>query len=228
MVRADAEVVHAAGAAEADLAVGADVVVTNPVVRVVAVPGGSGFRSCGVGRGGGGAAGAMGAGGVVVVPELVELPLQLGDGECAGPDAQLALEGRVCEEMGKNLRPVYTAPTEAAAAERFREFDAKWGGRYPAISKLWQNAWSEFVPILDWDVEIRRIICSTNAIESLNARYRRAVRPRGHFPNDAAALKCLYLVTRSLDPTGRGRARCATRWKPALNAFAIAFEGRIN
>lgn len=55
-----------------------------------------------------------------------------------------------------------------------------------------------------------------------------AVRARGHFPNDAAALKCLYLVTRSLDPTGRGRARWATRWKPALNAFAIAFEGRIN
>lgn len=61
-----------------------------------------------------------------------------------------------------------------------------------------------------------------------NARYRRAVRARGHFPNDAAALKCLYLVTRSLEPTGRGRARWVTRWKPALNAFAIAFEGRIN
>ncbi len=132
------------------------------------------------------------------------------------------------EEMGKDLRPVYTAPTEAAARERLEEFDAKWGGQYPAISKLWQNAWSEFVPFLDWDVEIRRIICSTNAIESLNARYRRAVRARGHFPNDAAALKCVYLVTHSLDPTGRGRARWATRWKPALNAFAIAFEGRIN
>ncbi len=132
------------------------------------------------------------------------------------------------EELGKDLRPVYTAPTEAAAQARFAEFDEKWGGRYPAITKLWQSVWSEFVPFLDWDVEIRRIVCSTNAIESLNARYRRAVRARGHFPNDAAALKCLYLVTRSLDPTGRGRARWATRWKPALNAFAIAFEGRIN
>lgn len=132
------------------------------------------------------------------------------------------------EEMGKDLKPVYTAPTEAAARERFAEFDAKWGTQYPAITRLWRNAWSEFVPFLDWDVEIRRVICSTNAIESLNARYRRAVRARGHFPNDAAALKCLYLVTRSLDPTGRGRARWATRWKPALNAFAIAFEGRIN
>jgi putative transposase len=78
-----------------------------------------------------------------------------------------------------------------------------------------------------YDVEIRKIICSTNAIESINARYRRAVRVRGHFPNEQAALKCLYLTTRSLDPTGKGKARWATRWKPALNAFAVAFEGRI-
>jgi hypothetical protein len=73
-----------------------------------------------------------------------------------------------------------------------------------------------------YDVEIRRVICSTNAIESLNARYRRAVRARGHFPTEQAALKCLYLATRALDPTGKGRARWATRWKPALNAFAIS------
>ena len=74
--------------------------------------------------------------------------------------------------------------------------------RYPAIIRLWDNAWDEFIPFLDYDVEIRRVICSTNAIESLNARYRRAVKARGHFPTEQAALKCLYLVTRSLDPTG--------------------------
>ncbi|CAG7608351.1 IS256 family transposase [Leucobacter soli] len=132
------------------------------------------------------------------------------------------------DQIARDLRPVYTAPTEAAARARFEEFAEKWCTMYPAIRQLWENAWSEFIPFLDYDVEIRRIICSTNAIESLNARYRRAVRARGHFPNDAAALKCLYLVTRSLDPTGRGRARWVTRWKPALNAFAITFEGRIN
>ena len=71
------------------------------------------------------------------------------------------------------------------------------------------------------------MICTTNAIESINARYRRAVRARGHFPNEAAALKCLYLVTRSLDPSGGGRARWVMRWKPALNAFAITFAGRF-
>ena len=132
------------------------------------------------------------------------------------------------DQIARDLKPVYTAPTEAAARARFEEFAEKWCTMYPAIRQLWENAWSEFIPFLDYDVEIRRIICSTNAIESLNARYRRAVRARGHFPNDAAALKCLYLVTRSLDPTGRGRARWVTRWKPALNAFAITFEGRIN
>jgi transposase-like protein len=76
-------------------------------------------------------------------------------------------------------------------------------------------------------VEILRIICSTNAIESLCARDRRAVRARGHFPAEQAALKCLYLVTRSLDPNGTGRKRWALRWKPALNAVAITFAGRI-
>ena len=83
------------------------------------------------------------------------------------------------------------------------------------------------MPFLDYDVEIRKIICSTNAIESLNACYRRAVRVCGHFPNEQAVLKCLYLTTRSLDPTGKSKARWVTRWKPALNAFAITFEGRI-
>jgi transposase-like protein len=64
-------------------------------------------------------------------------------------------------------------------------------------------------------------------IESLNARYRRAIKAREHFPSEQAAMKCLYLVTRSLDPTGVGRARWMMRWKPALNAFAITFGDRF-
>ena len=130
------------------------------------------------------------------------------------------------EAIARDLKPVYTAANEQAAKARFDEFTEVWADRYPAIIQLWTSAWSEFVPFLDYDAEIRRVICSTNAIESLNARYRRAVRARGHFPTEQAALKCLYLVTRSLDPTGRGRSRWITRWKPALNAFAITFEGR--
>ena len=132
------------------------------------------------------------------------------------------------DAIAKDLKPVYTAPTAAAADARFAEFADTWGPRYPAVVRLWRSCWAEFIPFLDYDVEIRKVICSTNAIESLNARYRRAVRARGHFPTEQAALKCLYLVTRSLDPTGRGRARWVIRWKPALNAFAITFEGRLH
>jgi len=132
------------------------------------------------------------------------------------------------DAIAKALRPVYTAPTEAAAKARFAEFTEAWGDRYPAIVRLWNNAWAEFVPFLAFDVEIRKIVCSTNAIESVNARIRRAVRARGHFPNETAALKCVYLAIMSLDPTGTGRRRWAIRWKPALNAFEMTFEGRLN
>jgi putative transposase len=82
-------------------------------------------------------------------------------------------------------------------------------------------------PVFDYDVAIRKVLCSTNAIESLNARYRRAVRARGHFPNEQSAMKTLYLVTRSLDPKGTGQTRWAMRYKPALNAFAITFTDRM-
>jgi putative transposase len=134
---------------------------------------------------------------------------------------------RFWDELKRDLRPIYTAVNAEAARAAFEEFAAKWGGRYPAVIRLWNNAWEEFIPFLDYDVEIRKVICSTNAIESLNARYRRAVKARGHFPSEQAAIKCLYLVTRSLDPTGVGRTRWAMRWKPALNAFAITFADRF-
>lgn len=131
------------------------------------------------------------------------------------------------DKMARDLRPVYTAVNEVDAGRWLDEFHTIWGQRYPAIKTLWANAWSEFVPFLDYSPEIRRVIYSTNAIESLNARFRRATRARGHFPNEQAALKCLYLVVRSLDPKGTGQERWMNRWKPALNAFAITFEGRL-
>ena len=131
------------------------------------------------------------------------------------------------DKMAKDLRPVYTAVNEADAQARLDEFHERWGDRYPAIRTLWANAWAEFVPFLDYSPEIRRVIYSTNAIESLYARFRRATRARGHFPNEQAALKCLYLVVRSLDPKATGQERWMNRWKPALNAFAITFEGRL-
>lgn len=130
--------------------------------------------------------------------------------------------------IAKDLKPIYTAPSEPAAREAFTGFGAKWGKRYPAIVKLWENAWAEFVPFLAFDKDIRTVICTTNAIESVNARIRRAVNARGHFPTEQAALKCVYLAIMSLDPTGAGRRRWSNRWKAALNAFEIRFDGRLS
>jgi putative transposase len=131
------------------------------------------------------------------------------------------------DKIAKALKPVYTAATEDAAAQRLLEFAETWGRKYPAIVRLWENAWAEFVPFPALDVEIRTVICSTNAIESMNARTRKAVRARSHFPNEQAALKCVYMAVMSLDPTGAGRRRWTMRWKAPLNAFQIAVEGRL-
>ncbi|MBD3624009.1 MAG: IS256 family transposase [Rhodobacteraceae bacterium] len=130
------------------------------------------------------------------------------------------------DALKRDLKEIYTAPNADAAATALDELDEKWSKKYPAMVRLWRNAWTEFVPFLDYDIEIRRMICSTNAIESLNARYRRAIRARGHFTTEQAAMKCLYLVTRSLDPTGTGAARWMMRWKPVINAFSITFGDR--
>ena len=130
--------------------------------------------------------------------------------------------------IAKDLKPVYTASSESAALDAFAEFSDKWEKKYPAIIRLWTNAWAEFVPFLQFDKEIRAIICTTNAIESINARIRRAVNARGHFPTEQAALKCVYLAIMSLDPTGTGQQRWSNRWKAALNAFEITFDGRLS
>src|SRR5690348_8531451 len=131
------------------------------------------------------------------------------------------------DALKRDIKPVYTAVSADAARAAMDQATETWGARYPAIVRLRDNAWEQFIPFLDYDLEIRKVLCTANAIESLNARYRRAVKARGHFPSEQAAIKCLYLVTRSLDPTGAGRARWAVRWKPALNAFAVTFGDRF-
>ncbi|HZD02847.1 MAG TPA: transposase, partial [Actinomycetes bacterium] len=108
------------------------------------------------------------------------------------------------------------------------DFSGTWEARYPAIVRLWEHAWAEFVPFLAFDAEIRTVIAATNAIDSLNARFRRWVKARGHFPGEQAALKHLDLAIVSLDPTGRGRRRWSNRWQAALNAFDITFDRRVS
>ncbi|TWG02980.1 mutator family transposase [Streptomyces brevispora] len=141
-------------------------------------------------------------------------------GRAQAEGLQLTGEGGLLQQLTKRLLE--------SALERFAEFADAWGRKYPAIVRLWENAWEEFTPFLRFDTEIRRIVCTTNAIESVNARIRRAVKARGHFPNEQAALKCVYMAIMSLDPTGKGQARWTMRWKTALNAFDITFDGRLS
>ena len=108
--------------------------------------------------------------------------------------------------MGKDLRPVYTAVNETDAKARLEEFCELWGVKYPAIRSLWDSAWNEFVPFLDYSPEIRRVIYSTNAIESLNARMRRATRARGHFPQRASSAQ-VPLPHRQVPRPDRQRSR---------------------
>lgn len=129
--------------------------------------------------------------------------------------------------IAADLKLVYTAASQSAALDALVAFSGEWQQRYPAIVKLWDNAWAEFVPFAAFDKEIRTVICTTNSIESLDSRIRRAVSARGHFPTEQAALKCVYLAVMSLDPTGKGQQRWMNTWKAPLNAFEIAFPGRL-
>jgi transposase-like protein len=131
--------------------------------------------------------------------------------------------GQVCREM----REIYTAPTVDAAEARFGEFVDTWRERYPAMIDTWQRAWAEFVPFLAFPVELRRVVYTTNAVESLNARFRKAVRHRTHFPNEQAALKVLYLVATERRPNRANPTGKINGWKTILNALTIHYGERI-
>ena len=131
--------------------------------------------------------------------------------------------GQVCREM----REIYTSPTLAAAEARFAEFAETWRAKYPAMIATWDSAWGEFVPFLEFPVELRQIVYTTNAIESLNARFRKAVRHRSHFPNEQSALKVLYLVATEHRPNRSNPTGRINGWKTILNTLTIHYGDRI-
>jgi putative transposase len=130
--------------------------------------------------------------------------------------------------LARDLRPVYTASDEGAAAAALEAFAAAWGDRYPAIIRLWRAHWAEFTPFLAFPPEVRRVIYTTNLIESMNARLRKVTRNRGQFPTEQAALKVLYLAVRNLEELRSPNVGIrSSSWKQALQAFTIYFDGRI-
>ena len=130
--------------------------------------------------------------------------------------------------LARDLRLIYTASDEAAAAAALEGFAGTWEGRYPAIVRLWRAHWSEFTPFLAFPPEVRRVIYTTNLIESMNARLRKVTRNRGQFPSEQAALKVVYLAVRNLEEFRRPNVGIrSSGWKQALQAFTIYFDGRI-
>jgi transposase-like protein len=130
--------------------------------------------------------------------------------------------------LARDLRAIYTAADEPAAAAGLEAFAAAWAGRYPAIVRLWRSHWAEFTPFLAFPPEVRRVIYTTSLIESMNARLRKVTRNRGQFPSEQAALKVLYLAVRNLEEFRSPNVGIrSSGWKQALQAFTIYFDGRI-
>jgi putative transposase len=128
------------------------------------------------------------------------------------------------KEVAADLKAIYKAENAEAAEDRLCEFEEKWDGKYPTIGQSWRRNWEQIIPFLAYPKQIRKVIYTTNAIESLNRSLRKAVKTRGHFPNDQAATKLLYLAIKNLTQKWKMPPR---EWKEAMNQFAILFDDRL-
>lgn len=130
-------------------------------------------------------------------------------------------------QITRQMRAIYEAPTLEAAQAGFDDFAETWRPIYPAMIGSWENSWDEFVPFLDFPPELRRVVYTTNAIESLNAQFRRGVRHRGHFPNEQSAMKVLYLIATRRRPNRQDLTGQIRGWKTILNTLTIHYGDRI-
>jgi putative transposase len=126
--------------------------------------------------------------------------------------------------VAADLRTIYTAATVEEAEMHLAEFDAKWGMEYPSIVQSWQRNWPRIVPFFDYPAEIRKVIYTTNAIESVNMSLRKVTKNRGSFPNDDALIKLYYLALRNIS---KKWTMPIQNWKAALNRFTIMFDERM-
>jgi len=122
-----------------------------------------------------------------------------------------------------DIRAIYRAETAEAAAARLDEFEARWGERYPAIAPGWRRAWEQVVPMFAFPPAIRKMIYTTNALESLHRSLRKIIKTRGSFPNDEAAIKLLFLAIRNAGVHWKR----PVAWTAAMGQFAILFEDRF-
>ena len=128
------------------------------------------------------------------------------------------------KEVARDLKTIYTSATETEAEQRLDEFAAKWDAKFPMIAKSWRNNWTRVTPFFAHPPEIRKVIYTTNAIESLNMSLRKVTKARGSFPNDEAVFKLLYLALRNI---AKKWTMPVHEWMAALNRFAIIYEHRL-
>ena len=126
----------------------------------------------------------------------------------------------ICED----LKTIYKSATEREAEVALDAFGKKWDAKYPTISQMWRKNWERVIPFFDYPDDIRKVIYTTNAIESLNRSLRKVIKTKGAFPNDAAILKIFYLALANIAKKWTLPIR---DWKAALSQFAIRFAGRF-
>jgi len=126
--------------------------------------------------------------------------------------------------VAADLKAIYRAPTESQAEQELREFTAKWGDQYQAIGRLWKEHWDRVIPFFEFPPEVRRVIYTTNAVESLHMSLRKIIKTRGSFPSEEAALKLLYLALRNAS----AKWDTIQHWKQALNHFQMLWGERID
>ena len=129
------------------------------------------------------------------------------------------------KEVAKDLKEIYNSPTLDAAEQKLDVFAEKWSSKYPRIEKSWRSNWDNLITIFNYPMEIRRIIYTTNAIESLNSVIRKSIRNRKIFASDQSAAKVIYLAVKKASEHWTMPLR---NWIPAMNRFAIEYEGRYD
>jgi putative transposase len=123
-----------------------------------------------------------------------------------------------------DLKAIYRAENAEAAADRLGDFETRWGARYPAVGQSWRRAWEHVIPLFAFPPDIRKMIYTTNAVESLNRSLRKIIKTRGSFPNDEAAMKLLYLAIQNAGI----RWRRPIEWTAAMGQFAVLFGDRFS